>query len=70
MHAITEEGERAMMAMVGAKVRLRMSLAWLILIIAIAAGVLVFLLKMAHVFLSRGQVFKSSHLYSLIGGVS
>lgn len=50
MHAITEEGERAMMAMVGAKVRMRMSLAWLILIIAIAAGVLVFLLKMAHVF--------------------
>jgi len=50
MHAIAEEGERVMAAMVGAKVRLRMSLAWLILIIAIAVGVLVFLLKMAHVF--------------------
>ena len=50
MHAVAEEGERAMMAVVGAKVRLRMSLAWLILIIAIAVGVLVFLLKMAHVF--------------------
>jgi hypothetical protein len=49
INAISEEGERAMMAMIGAKVRLRMSLAWAIVMIAIAAGVLAFLLKTAGV---------------------